>query len=423
MSGRNKKVMVLGMGKTGQAVCAFLQKEGVETETYDDALSIEAADRLCDCYDYAVISPGISLTHPIVLKVKECGVPVLSEIDLAYIHCPSTHVFAVSGTNGKTTTCTVLHKLLSSVWRSFLVGNVGTPWIERVGAIGKKDTIVLEISSFQIEQSQFFRPEIAALTNVGEDHLDRHLTKERYQSVKLSLLERSMIKVVNSGDPLQRGVTGAITYSVTDPAADYYLSGRAIYHNGKRYSLPSLSLGAGYDADYLCAFAVASTYCGVKKEFLTLYDKVKIPPFRCQHVGKLCGADVYNDSKGTNVDATIFAAGRLSVPTALILGGSDKGEDYSRLFAGLKENVQRIYLCGANARDILLAAPSAMYERCRMMPTLEACVEDFVKEPLQALLFSPASASFDKYKNYEERGMIFNEIVAKYKNAFERVPK
>ena len=414
--------MVLGMGQTGQAVFAFLQKEGAAVEAFDDAL-YGREDRFCTSYDYAVISPGVPLTHPAVCKLKESGVPVLSEIDLAYINCPSQHVFAVSGTNGKTTTCTILHKLLSSVGRSFLVGNVGTPWIDRIGIIGKKDTVVLEISSFQIEQSQFFRPEIAALTNVGEDHLDRHLTKERYQNVKLSLLEKSKIKVVNSGDPLQRGVSDAISYSVTDPVADFYLSGRTIYHNGKKYLLPSPSLGAGYDADYLCAFAVASTYCGIKKSFLSLYDKVKTPPFRCQYIGKLCGADVYNDSKGTNVDATVFAAGRLAANTALILGGSDKGEDYGRLFAGIKENVQRIYLCGANAKDILLAAPDAERGKCRMMSTLDDCVRDFTLAPLQVLLFSPASASFDYYQNYEERGMIFNEIVAKYKNLFEPAAK
>ena len=129
----NKKVMVLGMGRTGKAVCAFLDREGATAEPFDDAIPIaNLSDLICKNYDYAVVSPGVPLTHPAVVTLKTNGVPVLSELDLAYINCPSELVFAISGTNGKTTACTVLHTLLSSVGRSHLVGNVGVPWIGEV---------------------------------------------------------------------------------------------------------------------------------------------------------------------------------------------------------------------------------------------------------------------------------------------------
>ena len=414
-------MMVLGMGRTGKAVCEFLKKQGATAEPFDDALDFgNINDLICKEYDYAVVSPGVPLSHPAVIILKENGVPVLSELDLAYMNCPSKLVFAISGTNGKTTACTVLHTLLSSVGRSHLVGNIGAPWIGEVEKIAKKDFVVAEVSSFQLEQNRVFKPLVAALTNVGEDHLDRHFTRERYQRIKLSLLEKAAIKVVNRDDLVQKGVTGAVTYSVVDPAADYYLCRQTIYCHGKKYRIPSPSRGAAYDADYLCAFAAASAFCGVKRSFLDLYDKVEAPPYRCAYVGKLCGADVYNDSKGTNVDATLFAANGFAKSVALILGGSDKGEDYSRLFVALKENVSRIYLCGANAKDMYLSSGDKFRAKCRLMPDLDACVKDFTLQPTEILLFSPASASFDRYRNYEERGKCFDEIVAKYANPSPR---
>ena len=379
---------------------------------YDDAFPSEEKEALlCERYDYAVVSPGIPLSHPALLRLKTNGVPILSELDLAYINCPSKRIFAVSGTNGKTTTCTILHALLSTVGRCHLVGNVGVPWIGK--RIEKRDLVVVEVSSFQIEQSQFFKPYVAALTNVGEDHLDRHLTRDRYQTIKLSLLKNATIKVVDRSDPPQSSVQGAVTYSATDPAADFYLNDRTVYYKGKKYRLPD-GRGAAYDLDYLCAFTMASSVFGVRKSFLSLYDKIQSPPFRCQYVGKLCGADVYNDSKGTNVDATLFAARRITGSVTLILGGSDKGEDYARLFRGLGGNVRSILLTGDNATELYLSASDTLRGKCRVLPDLEACVRAFTEDPSEVLLFSPASASFDRYANYEERGKCFDEIVAKH---------
>lgn len=419
MEYHNKKVIVLGMGKTGVAVSSFLCDRGAKVFEFDDHLSFDVKEDLfCEGYDFAVISPGVALSNRAVVKLKENGVPVLSEIDLAYINCPSKHIFAVSGTNGKTTTCHILHKMLSAVGRCHLVGNIGTPFIGEIDKIGKKDSVVLEMSSFQIEQSGLFRPQIAALTNVGEDHLDRHANRDVYRNIKLSLLEKAQVGVVNADDPVQRKLLGAIRYSLSDQAAEYCLVDRTIRCRGREYRLPERSLGKGYDLDYLCAFAVAATYCGVKKAFLSLYDKVKLPPYRCQEVGKLCGATVINDSKGTNIDATLFAIGLLSDRAALILGGSDKGEDYHRLMRGLGEKTERVYLIGANSGEMYYAAEEEVRKKCLLMSDLESCVRDFAQNPLPVLLFSPASASFDRYRNYEERGRCFNEIVQRYRETY-----
>ena len=409
MDQMDKNVIVLGMGRTGCAVKEYLEKRGANVNCLDDSKTYDGQDVLCRRYDYAVISPGIAMTHPAVLRLKENGVPVLSELDLAYINCKSKNVYAISGTNGKTTTCTILHALLSSVTRSHLVGNIGTPWISRLDEIEKGDAVVVETSSFQIEQSTLFRPYIAALTNVGEDHLDRHITAEAYQKIKLSLLDKAKIKVVNSGDVMQREVVNAVSYSDRDPSADYFLSARTISHLGKKYHLPILSRGAAYDLDYLCAFAVVSTALGVKRGFLSIYNEVEIPSYRLHYVGRLNGAKVYNDSKGTNIDATLFAVGNIKEPLALILGGSDKGEDYQRLFWGLGENVKRIYLSGGNALS-LYNASGIFCPKCRLVPDLRASLLDFMLDPLPVLLFSPASASFDRYHSYEERGRCFDEL-------------
>ena len=417
----DKSVIVFGKGKTGQAVSKFLTERGAFVRCIDDQMDRETGEvALCGKYDYAVVSPGIPESHPALKSMRENGVPILSEYDLAYIHSKSKRIFAISGTNGKTTTCTILASLLSEVGRTHLVGNIGVPWIGEIDSISKGDLIVVEVSSFQIEQSHIFHPHIAALTNVGEDHLDRHLTAERYQEIKLSLLDRADIKVINLGDPHQQGVEGAVTYSTSDPSADYYLAGRTIYHKKRKYIIPFPSRGVAYDLDYLCAFAVASAYRGgIKKSFLTAYDKVEIPHFRFEYIGEIGGAKVYNDSKGTNIDATIFAVSQCRGRIALILGGSEKGEDYHRLFLSLTMDVERIYLTGANAAAIYLTADNYWRSRCIMMTDLRSVVEDFAARPLDVLLFSPASASFDRYRDYRERGMVFNEIAKEY---FDNVP-
>ena len=217
---------------------------------------------------------------------------------------------------------------------------------------------------------------------------------------------------MNGDDPVQHDLSG-VRYSVRDERADYRLSDRAITVRGKRYPLPARSRGAAFDMDYLCAFAVACTAYGVRKEFLSAYDRVVLPRYRFEKVGTIKGGAVYNDSKGTNVDATLFALSHCKGETALILGGSDKGEDYSRLMRGA-ERASRIYLVGGNARELYLAASNEARRKCLPMADLESVVSHFAADPLDTLLFSPACASFDRYENYEQRGREFDEIVRKY---------
>ena len=413
MEYKDKKVIVLGFGKTGEAVSAYLAAKGATVMIYDDRLSDGKRADLCGGCDFAVISPGFPTCGSVAWRLREQGVPILSELDLAYIHCPSARIFAVSGTNGKTTTCTILHEMLSSFGRCHLVGNIGTPFISEVDRIAPKDAVVVEVSSFQIEQSVVFRPRIAALTNVGEDHLDRHRDAKTYKKLKLSFAERAKISVVNRDDPAQKELRG-IGYSVYASDADYRLAGRAVVAGGKSYPLPPKSRGEAFDRDFLCAFAVACSAYGYKSTFLSCYDRLVVPRYRFEKIGSLFGATVINDSKGTNVDAALFALSLCDNRTAIILGGSDKGEDYSRLMNGM-DRAERIYLVGANARDLYLAAREETRRKCLPMADLESAVQHFVSDPLDTLLFSPACASFDRYRNYEERGRAFDAIVEKYR--------
>ena len=409
----NKRVFVLGVGRTGQAVCDFLIARGATVYPFDDHVTIEKGADLCGAYDFAVISPGFSPLNPTAIRLREQGVPILSELDLAYINCPSDRIYAVSGTNGKTTTCTILHEMLSAVGRSHLVGNIGSAFISEVDRIAPRDTVIVEVSSFQIEQSGVFRPRIAALTNVGEDHLDRHRDAETYRKIKLSFAESAHFAVLNGDDPAEKRVQG-IRYAVSDPSADYYLADRRIIAGGKSYALPDTSRGAAFDRDFLCAYTVACTAFGVKKEFLSAYERVVVPHYRFEMIGKLLGATVINDSKGTNIDAALFALSLCTGKTAIILGGSDKGEDYGRLMRGLGK-AERVYLVGVNAADLFFAADNATRAKCLPMSDLESAVAHFVSAPLDTLLFSPACASFDRYRNYEERGRDFDAIIEKYR--------
>ena len=412
MDYRDKRVIVLGYGRTGKAVEKYLEKRGAIVSVHDDHTLFPRSAELCASADFAVISPGVPLTHPAVIGLKEQGVPVLSELDLAYINRPTDRIYAVSGTNGKTTTCTILHDMLSAIGRSHLVGNVGTPFVSVLDDLAPRDAVVVEVSSFQIEQSTIFRPSVAALTNVGEDHLDRHGTASRYREIKLSFAERAERAVVNADDPVQRGIRG-IRYSVRDDNADYRLRDRRLFAGSRSFPLPDVSRGAAFDLDFLCAFTVACVAFGVRKEFLASYDRVVVPRYRFECVGKIGGATVINDSKGTNVDAALFALSLCKGRTAIILGGSDKGEDYSRLMAGAGV-ATRIYLVGGNARELYLAASDEVRRRCLPMADLESAVAHFVSDPLDTLLLSPACASFDRYRDYAERGRNFDAIVEKY---------
>lgn len=409
----DRKVIVLGLGRTGEALRSFLAARGATVEVYDDHLSDAKGADLCGAFDFAVISPGFPPSNAVARRLREQGVPILSELDLAYIHCPSDRIYAVSGTNGKTTTVTILNEMLSSVGASHLVGNVGTPYISAVDRISPKDAVVVEVSSFQIEQSSVFRPRVVALTKVGEDHLDRHHDVETYRKLKLSFAKRAGIAVLNRDDPVQDEVRG-IGYSILSPNADYFLDGRSIVAGGKAFRLPEPSRGEAFDRDFLCAFAVACVAYGYKSNFLSAYERVVVPRFRFERIGTICGATVINDSKGTNVDAALFALSLCKGRTAIILGGSDKGEDYARLMRGIG-GAERIYLVGGNAMELYLAAGQETRKKCLPMADLESAVAHFVSDPLNTLLFSPGCASFDRYHDYEERGRDFDAIVEKYR--------
>ena len=414
MEYKGKKVLIFGYGVSGKGCEQFLKKRGAEVSIYDDYHSKSEASSIDREYDLAILSPSFSMKHKAVRAIEDRGIPVLSEPDFAYINCRSKKIVAVTGTNGKTSVCTILNDMLRRSERTHLVGNIGVPFIDEVERIHRNDIIVMEISSFQIEQSRIFTPMIAAFTNIGEDHLDRHSSKEEYKRIKLSLADRAGITVVNADDRNQSEIKSSIRYSLHDPIAEYRLIGRELVTRKGRAVLPLRSRGDAYDLDYLCAYAVASTLCGERKEYLKSYSSVVLPHFRNEYVGELCGARVFNDSKGTNIDATLFAVARTEGDLALILGGSDKGEAYTRLFENMPKRVRKVYLVGENAGDIYKAASHEQREICILCADLESCVADFVKKPFPTLLFSPASASFDRYSGYEERGEHFNDILKKY---------
>lgn len=413
-----KKVLILGYGKSGKACEFFLKERGADVTVYDDYQTEYSHGNGIDGYDLAIVSPGVSSRHKMMGLLKKRHIEPISELDLAYMNCRSKKILAVSGTNGKTTVCTILYDMLRRVGGASLVGNIGVPFISEAERIRRNDVVIVEVSSFQIEQSKVFRPLIAALTNVGEDHLDRHLTKERYRAIKLSLFDRAEIAVANGDDPNQSRIEKAISYAIKNENADYRLCGRDLITKKGKTKLPPFSRGAAYDVDYLCAYAVASTVAGERKCFVESYSAVKLPRFRNEYVGELSGGAVYNDSKGTNIDATLFAISKIEKNMALILGGSDKGEDYARLMAGLGERVVKVYLVGANAGDMYRAAAPEVRKKCMPMADLESCVADFAKTPCPVLLFSPASASFDLYSGYQERGEKFNEILKRYGTVF-----
>ena len=411
----NKRVLILGYGASGKACADFLKGRNASVDVYDDYAGYAEYDEGKD-YDFAVVSPSFSVAHRVVRLLGKRGIPILSEPDLAYAHCLSRDVVAVSGTNGKTSVCTILADMLSRVRKTHLVGNIGVPFVSELGNIAAGDAVVVEISSFQLEQSRIFRAKVAGLTTVGEDHLDRHGSAERYKRIKLSLFDKCEIGVRNADDPAQKDAAARYSYSASGRKADFHIRGRRVEGPFGGVDLPAASRGKAFDANYLCAYSLACLLCGKSEPFFAeTYSEVSLPHFRNEYVGELAGAKVYNDSKGTNIDATLFALSLFERGVAVILGGSDKGEDYGRLMSRLDDRVVRAYLVGANAADMYRAALPSVQAKCVLAADLESCVRDFVRHPAEVLLFSPASASFDLYSGYNERGECFNAIVDKYR--------
>ena len=434
---------VLGLSKSGKAAAEFLLSRGATVYVYDDndserieqialALSEKGAKRvkteelprMPDLCDALVLSPGIPIDHPIAVAFKRNGRAVIGETELAarYMRCG---VFAVTGTNGKTTTVSMLTEVLKKGgYAAEACGNIGTPMIEFC-QMQEEGIAVAEISSFQLETLQSLCPHIAIILNITEDHLNRHYNMENYIFLKAKLLKNmseTEFAILNYDDPIVRGFAEktkakVLYFSVKDRVRGAYYEGGNLYCGKEKImSAEQLSMGGLHNIQNALAVIIAAKLAGIKTEtIVAALSGFKGIRHRIERIAEVDGVEYVDDSKGTNVDATLKAVAAMKKDTVLLLGGKNKGYDYNKLFAELKgSKVVHAVLYGENRFALLKAAREEEFDGftlCGGGFSFAVQIAALKAERGQAVLLSPASASFDEFGSYEERGERFAEIV------------
>ena len=423
-----KNVLIYGYGKSGKAAAKLLNRRGANVKVYDDDYSkkdyliFEEWAEDFKNIDIVVISPAVSSLKSEVLELKLSGVPVISEIELGYETCYGD-VIAVTGTNGKTTTTKLINKIISeSGVTSFELGNIGTPFCEVSDKLKTGDVAVVEVSSFQLEGVKNFSPEISVLLNIEPDHLDRHKTIECYEDLKSRIFAKQGegdFFVANVSDERVAALTkrancNVVPFSVSEECDGAYIKGGSVFFKGEEVLKVSVSPFKGRELENLLAAVCVAKIRKIENSVIEkAVSEFKKPPHRVELVGVKNGKSIFDDSKATNISATISAIEGVTDDTVLILGGSDKGEEFPELFEHIGKKIKRILVCGENAKSILHAARLCGYREITECPSLENCVELAYEGDERNILFSPASKSFDRFSGYAERGDKFKEIVDK----------
>ena len=444
MNVKGKRVLVVGLGKSGIASAIFLADRGARVavsdtkseeelhheipQLLDRGIEVEAGyhgERTFKEQELIVISPGVPSDVPQLEQARQAGIPVIGEIELAARFLKG-QIVAITGSNGKTTTTALAGEVIAADGKKTLVGgNIGTPAISFVDRATDDSWVVLEVSSFQLETIEAFRPKIAVVLNVTPDHLDRHYTFENYTAAKARIFENQTdedFAVVNADDRVcvaLAGQTRARTYwfSRQHPVErGAFVDGdRVVWRDAGRdqviLPLSEVALKGAHNLENVLAAVSAGMLAGAAPPGIRrAVANFKAVEHRLEYVASIRGVEYYNDSKATNVDATIKALESFPSGIHLILGGKDKGGDYSVLNPLLKERVKCVYTIGAAAGKI-----EAQIKGPRVVDagTLDNAVRQASESavPGDIVLLAPACASFDQFASYEHRGRAFKDLV------------
>lgn len=439
----NQKFLVAGLSRSGEGSAEFLLKRGASVYIYDDIVTDKVAEKIRELQakgaiavtsetlndavsicDILVLSPGIPIDNPLPVAFRKLGKAIIGEEELAALFLRATAV-AVTGTNGKTTTVSMLEQVVKACGKKGVpCGNFGNPLVNEVENLGFDDIALIEISSFQLETLYSLRPHIAVITNITEDHLNRHYNMDNYVFLKSKLvrnLRESEYAVLNYDDERVRQLAKVtrgkvVWFSARQQVEGAYAEGGAAYFNGEKYfGLENMALGGTHNIYNALACIAVSAILGLPKEAsATAICKFKGVKHRVQLIGEFNGVTYINDSKGTNVDATIKAVDCATRPTVLLLGGKDKGYDYAPLFNALgKSKVVHAVIYGENRFKMMDSAAHAGFYSYSSCAEFETAVRlaTYIAKPGQSVLLSPASASFDEFASYEERGDKFTALV------------
>ena len=381
---------MLGLARSGLAAAAALERRGVEIVRADRELGNDDDVGLVEGVGLLVKSPGVPAEAPLVAVARERDVPVWSEVELASRLLPNP-ILGVTGTNGKTTTAEWLGFMLGAP----VAGNVGRALSELDGEVEPEQVVVVELSSFQLEDIDRFRPRIAVLLNLEPDHLDRHGSFEAYRDAKLRIFENQ---------------TEADT-AVVPRDLDHELRARRVEFAAAAPLPAEPSLRGMHNRENAAAAVAAARAAGaVEEEIVRGLRDFRGVPHRLELVAELGGVEYVNDSKATNVAATLRAlAAYEDEPVRLILGGSRKGENFAPLAAALGPNVRAVYVTGETADELARAIPDTIHAG-DLATALERAAT--AAQPGEVVLLSPACASYDQFRDFEERGEEFKRLVA-----------
>jgi UDP-N-acetylmuramoylalanine--D-glutamate ligase len=442
MDVNKQRVVVLGLGISGMEAAKLLQDKGAEVTVRDNAagdakvsaraevlrrrgigVELGAGVQATTRFDFCVLSPGINPEAPLVKALRQAGLPMFGELEVAYRFC-ACPIVGITGTNGKTTTTELVDAVLAAGGkRTMACGNIGTAFSTAAKESEGLDVMVVEVSSFQLEHIVEFRPRISVHLNLTPDHLDRYGSMEEYEAAKWQIFRNQTADdyaIVNANLRLPEMAARKITLSATGGVADYQLiDGWLVARGGPVLEQRQTNLIGPHNAEnMLAALAVADLYAVPREAAIGALCRYKPLPHRCEKVAVVNGVTFINDSKATNIDALKKALQSMQSPAVLIAGGKDKGLDFSGLRALLREKVKAVVLIGQMTEKLFAAWNSAV--PCTRAATLSTAVDEAQKlaQAGDAVLFSPGCSSFDMFKDFEDRGNQFRELVkAKIKPA------
>ncbi|MEW6171465.1 MAG: UDP-N-acetylmuramoyl-L-alanine--D-glutamate ligase [Bacillota bacterium] len=446
MQFEGKKVLVIGAGKSGVAAARFLATKKADVALTDIKTAAELPEAAAlgvktflgayppvAGFDLVVVSPGVPLTVEPVVEAREQGIEVTGELELAF-RLTSAPVVAITGTNGKTTTTALIGEIFRTAgWRTLVAGNIGTPLISVVESDTPPDVIVAEVSSFQLETTRLFRPRVGVILNVTPDHLDRHRTMADYAAAKARIFVNQGegdATVLNLDDPLTAAMKGR------SPALELFFSRRhnlesgAFVRNDKLIfahqralmeicGVGEISIPGAHNLENALAAVAAAGFMDVPAHVIgrTLQD-FKGVTHRLEFVDEIDGVRYVNDSKGTNPDAAIKALEAYDRPIVLIAGGRNKGSRFDTFAAKVKEKARVLVVLGESAEEIATAAAAAgvnLIFRAKGFKEAVHIAREAAR-PGDVVLLSPACASWDMFRNYEERGELFKQTVREIAN-------
>ena len=439
----NKKIFILGMARSGYEVAKILannntvlvtdmkdQQDEKVKELNDLGVNVIITDKpvelLDETYDYLIKNPGIKFEHPCVEKAEKLNIPVINEVEAAYHFLPEdVTIIGITGSNGKTTTTTLTYEFLKEAdYPVHLGGNIGVPVSALVKDTKSKDILVLEISGHQLHDMPHFKTNIGIMTNLSEVHIDHFGTYENYKKNKLRIFQHHTNKdlaILNlENEDVIKGtenISSRKIYFSSKKEANICIKENAIYyHNEKIIDINDIRIKGTHNLENIMCAIAATKQIGIDNESITnVLTKFAGVEHRIEFSGRINNREFYNDSKSTNVKSTQVALSAFNTPVILLLGGLDRGLP----FDDLKDYLTHVahIICYGQTKNVIKEFADKLNIDCIVVETLEDAVRVAydISEENDTILLSPACASWDQYKDFEERGKEFKKLVEKLK--------